>query len=453
MYTGKFTLLLGFVLLSCAVTAQRKKSFERPVHLSLLPGVGTNGLHPGGCVNYISLNLTSGFSKANLLFEVATVSNLNIAETRGLQVAGLANITGGNAFAGMPEKEKEALVKSGFEANLTGFQLSAITNVVLNNVFGGQATGGINVSKGALMGVQLAGLSNQVQKYSFGVQVSGVWNVSLQSMDGVQLAGVANYTAGGLYGLQLAGIFNQAGFSEGPNSLKNDDPTGVQIGLVNKAKKMNGFQIGLVNLAGRSQGTQIGLVNIYRNGKDINTRDGTAVGLINIGDFGYLAAYASDVFIQNYELSTGTYFKNGRIKENRFNKTLQNTLIYSRSNWSTNPLWGVGYGIKKMHFTKSDMPGMSAFRFFGYGLDFIHVSHQSAIARQLSLLTKAKLMAGTRLSVKLHSVYLFCSTDLNYYRNNEGTGIETLLRKIEGNETITPINDFWPGFSFGVMVR
>lgn len=441
---------VGLLLLSLTGIAQKKKPDEKIFQLSLLPGLGTNGLHPGGFTNVFSINLSSGYSKATLFFEVGVVSNLNEEKTRGLQLAGLANLTGVNAFADMSEKEISEKINSGFEANLTGLQLSGLTNVVINKTFGGQLTGGVNISRGALLGVQVAGLLNQVNKYIFGVQVAGLSNVAMQSVDGVQLAGLSNYTDGELFGVQI-GVYNRARTMEGVNSYDNNDPTGVQIGLVNRAFKMNGFQIGLVNLAKRSQGTQIGLINIYRKGKDVGTRDGTSIGLINIGDVGYATAYANDIFIQNYEIATGNYFKNNRVLEDRFNKSVQNSLIYSRASWQDN-LWAMGYGLKKMYFNKSSMPGMGSFRFFSYGVDVQHVNHGKSFSRELSLLVRPKVLAGTRLSPKIHSIYVVVSVDLNYYRNHSGKNISTLAQRAEQVSTGT-VQKIWPGYSFGVMLR
>jgi hypothetical protein len=89
------------VCISLTLHAQRKNSDLRSFQFSIVPGLGTNGLHPGGFRNIVSMNLTSGYSKATLLFELAGISNLNTDETRGVQIAGLANLTGANAFLGL----------------------------------------------------------------------------------------------------------------------------------------------------------------------------------------------------------------------------------------------------------------------------------------------------------------------------------------------------------------
>nr|AIA10726.1 unknown Function [uncultured bacterium]AIA10891.1 unknown Function [uncultured bacterium] len=236
-----------------------------------------------------------------MLLEIGGISNLNVLETHGLQFAGVANITGGNAYAGLQWKEIDKKKREGFEANLSGAQFSGLANIVLNNVFGWQASGGINLSKGALQGFQLAGISNTVYKYSFAVQLAGIYNVSVESMDGVQTSGLFNITKGGLYGLQLS-AFNRAGHTEGINSFENSDTWGVQIGLVNLAGRMNGFQIGLINYGRRMQGTQIGLINIFSNGRTPETRDGTSIGLLNIGSSGHFSVFSSDMFIVTLRL-------------------------------------------------------------------------------------------------------------------------------------------------------
>ncbi len=155
-----------FCLVLCcyAATAQRKIDYTKIFQVSLTPAIGTNGMHPGGYINYFSFNLTSGYSMANYIFEIGLISNLNVNETKGLQISGIANLTGANAFAGMQQKEKDEKIKRGFEANLTGFQIAGVSNVVLNNVFGGQISGVTNVAKGALQGFQLSGISNVVYK-------------------------------------------------------------------------------------------------------------------------------------------------------------------------------------------------------------------------------------------------------------------------------------------------
>lgn len=421
---------------------------QRIFQLSIVPGLGTNGTQPGSYENYFSINLMSGYSASALLFEIATLSNLNTNRTRGLQMAGLVNLTGGNAFGGLSKKERDEKIKSGFSSYLNGAQISGLTNLVLDNVYGIQITGGANVVKGHMLGAQLSGLSNVVYEFSFGAQLSGLFNVSVASMDGVQIAGLSNYTKGQMAGLQLSAI-NQAGDIEGKNSYDNAQPTGIQIGLLNIARKMNGFQVGLINFAKQSQGTQIGLINFYRGGKQSETKDGTAIGLLNFGDLDYVSFYANEIFRLNYEFSTGTR-KNSRIKMTRRNVYVTNAIIYSHQAMRGDD-WGIGYGLKKMYFNRSELPGMTESRFFSYGFDAQHInSEKGEVARNLSLLTRLKFMVGKRIAPKWFGVNWYAAVSLNAYWNDNGDSIAPDF--LSSSTTVKKINlEYWPGVSAGFL--
>lgn len=440
-------LLSTFMLASLTCTSQTK-NFTRIFQLSLAPAISTNGMHSEGYANYFSLNLTSGVSFENYLIEVGTFSNLNVSNTRGLQFAGIANVTGGNAFARMLPKEMDRKKREGFEANLSGAQFSGMVNLVLNNVYGWQATAGVNVAKGALHGFQLAGVSNTVYRWTFGLQLAGLYNVSRESMDGVQISSLFNVTEGGLFGVQVA-AFNRAGFMNGINSFDSDDPTGVQLGIINLAKDMDGYQFGLINIAGPMKGTQVGLINIYRHGKDPQTKNGTAIGPINIGAAGYFATYSSDLFPVNLEIASGT-LKNGRIPTEAYGKFVQNGLIYSNSSWLSNRQnWALGYGLKKFYFNRTMAPGYNHFRFLAFGVDFLHVNHgRRKITKELSLLTRPTIMAGSRFHPKNKRYFFFAAAAYNLYSSKSGRNIEAMLERQSG-ETF----NHWPGFSAGVLVQ
>ncbi len=421
---------------------------ERFFQFSIVPGLGTNGMQPGSFANYFSINLTSGYSASTLLFEVSPISNLNTNNTRGLQIAGLANLTGANAFGGLSKKDKELKLKNGFSSFLSGAQISALTNVVVDDAFGTQFTGGVNLVKGALIGLQVSAISNIVYKYSFGVQTSGLFNVSVSSIDGLQIAALSNYTEGGLYGLQL-GFLNQAGETEGKNSYDNTQPTGVQVGIINKTKKMNGFQIGLVNIAKRSQGTQIGFINIYKKGEQQETRDGTAIGLLNFGSLDYASVYANELFGLNYEISTGNQ-KNSRVKLDPSNVIVTNALIYSHQSYHDES-WGVGYGLKKIFTNRSSLPGATNSRFFSYGIDLQHINlNRGEVTRELSLLTRLKVMAGKRIAPKLFGINWYASISLNGYWTDSENSIapDFISSSAMVGHTIL---EYWPGFSLGLL--
>jgi hypothetical protein len=249
--------------------------------------------------------------------------------------------------------------------------------------------------------------------------------------------------------MQLS-LFNKAGFAEGINSFPNNhDPTGVQLGLVNMANKMNGFQLGIINYAGRMQGTQVGLINIFGNGKDAQTRDGTAIGLLNIGSSVYLSGYASDLFLSNIEIGTGTV-KNGRIASDRTEKQVQNALIYSNNPGflSQRERWAVGYGIKKFYFNRSTAPGMNRLRFISFGVDLMHINHErKKWTRELSLLTRPTVSVGSRLNPKNRNFFFFIAAACNIYTSRSG---KTLAGEPgPGGNKI----QYGPGFSAGVLVQ
>lgn len=437
------------ILKPFSLHAQRDKPIKDKIfQASLTPALGTNGFHPGSFNNFVSINLSSGYSASTLLFEFGVISNLNVNRTNGLQIAGVANITGGNAFGGLTKKESEAKIKSGFSPYVSGSQFSGLTNIVLGDAIGTQFTGGINFNKGALIGLQVSGIANIVYKYSFGVQLSGLFNISEVSFNGVQISGFSNYTNGELEGIQL-GLLNQAGDIEGKNSLDNAQPTGFQIGLINFSKKMNGFQIGLINFAKQSQGTQIGLVNFYKGGKETGTRDGTAIGLVNLGDLTYLSIYASELFVLNYEISTGTR-KNGRIKLDKRNVYVTNALIFSHSSFNKQK-WGMGYGLKKMYFNRSELPGKTESKFIGYGIDVEHINEVTGkITKNLNLLSRLKIIAGTRLAPKLYGVNCFAALSLNvFWTDDENSMKPDFLSSATKGKNMNI--EYWPGLSVGLL--
>lgn len=67
--------------------------------------------------------------------------------------------------------------------------------------------------------------------------------------------GLINIVHGGAKGLQMGAVYND---TTGPS-------TGLQMGLVNRAKSMKGLQLGLVNFAEDMTGIQLGLFNQINN--------------------------------------------------------------------------------------------------------------------------------------------------------------------------------------------
>lgn len=416
-----------------------------------MPSFGTNGLHPGEYINYFSLNVFSGYSASNQFFEIAGISNLNEVETKGLQFAGILNITGGNAHANLSKREIVA-EEIAVEHNLQGIQGAGFINIVSNTVRGGQFSGGINVVGGALWGMQVAGVANTVAKYGTGVQIAGLYNISKQRMDGLQLAGLFNYTEGLLIGTQI-GIYNSAGRIEGKNSYNNNDFTAVQIGLVNRAKKMNGVQIGLVNLGGTSQGAMIGLINLYRNGNVQNTKGATSFGLINAGDFGNLMVYGDETFVLNYQLNLGNS-KNSNITPHSVRRYWYNGLIYGHTPKFINDAgdWSAGYSIGEyFYFPITMTPGMNEYRFISTTAEILHYNYGKSTNEKINPLLKLKVGYGTKFHPKV-GFHLFGGISYNILITNSGHESSEKWLESEKNN-ISSYVKMWPGLFFGIHLH
>lgn len=206
---------LGKLLLSSKLKIQsinlHKYFIQQPFQLSLVPGLGTQGILSPQITNKLSLNIIGGYTAGLNGVELGGVINIDKKKVEGFQAAGVANVTGG------PVK---------------GVQLAGSHNIVLDSVRGLQAAGIGNFNKGKLTGVQLAGVMNKV--------------------------------SGSVEGMQAAGIINIA------HKLK-----GVQIGLVNIADTSEGYGIGLINIVKHGMheislfSDEVSPLNIaYRSGND-----------------------------------------------------------------------------------------------------------------------------------------------------------------------------------------
>ncbi len=441
-------LLAGLIITAQLVNAQNNKKIpHRLFQLSLAPALGTNGTQPGSYINHFSLNLTSGYSLGNKGIEVGIFSNLNEEITRGFQFAGIANITGGNAFARLNPRQIGRNKLEGFEANLYGGQFAGILNLVETNVFGSQIAGLSNISRGGLFGLQVAGFSNTVKKYSFGVQIAGISNASVQAMDGVQLAGLLNFTKGQLMGAQI-GTINIAGEIEGKNSLMNSDMTAWQIGIINKSKKMNGFQIGLINIGAPMQGTQVGLINIYSGGKDVGTKDGTSIGLLNFGDTYNLKVYTDELFLTNYSWISGT-LKNARLRQKPFSIYVMNEISFGYNPKlfdNDGNAYSLGYSFNYWIFNRSEVPGMSEYRFLEIGLGAKHLQKANTKLDQINPLATGKLAFGSKMHRKISGLYLFGAITYNYSFERNATVTESFIAKKADAAQ-------WVGYQVGLLVH
>lgn len=105
-----------------------------------------------------------------------------------------------------------------------------------------------------------------------GIEIGGIMNYNTGGVTGVQLAGVANINAEQTHGFMCAGFYNlsmddASGVQMADINTAMGDFTGVQLGVVNYAKRLKGVQLGLINVVGEDNGAvPIGLINIVKGG-------------------------------------------------------------------------------------------------------------------------------------------------------------------------------------------
>jgi hypothetical protein len=186
----------------------------RPVQISFVPYLGTNGFKTDSIVNAVSINILAGSVYDVRALELGSLVNIVRHESKGVQVAGLVN------------EAKTA----------NGLQLAGLVN----------EAGGGNPG-------QVAGLVNHAQD-SAGFQLAGLINHTRQ-VETFQIAGLVNNSRQ-TKTLQIAGLVNQT-----------TGETGIQIaGLVNHAGSVKYLQIGVVNIADSAAGVPIGVFNFIKGG-------------------------------------------------------------------------------------------------------------------------------------------------------------------------------------------
>ncbi|HEX9052866.1 MAG TPA: hypothetical protein VF841_20225 [Anaeromyxobacter sp.] len=121
--------------------------------------------------------------------------------------------------------------------------------------------------------VQLA-LFDPVQLVPDTQSVSGLRLTLIYSRNvnvtGFDYSFIATHTTGNFKGVQLAPVNivdkDVLGLQWSWVGLTGGTMRGAQLGLFNKAKRVEGLQLGLVNYAGTIHGIQIGFVNIIEQG-------------------------------------------------------------------------------------------------------------------------------------------------------------------------------------------
>lgn len=220
---------------------------DKPIQLSVTPGLGTHGRMSGQVVNKFSLNVIGGYTAGVNGVEIGTVFNIVKKDVRYVQIAGFFNIAGGKVggvqIAGFHNQvldSVDGVQAAGFSNWVTGsfegVQTAGFLNVSARDVTGVQAAGFASCTGGNITGVQASGAISFIAKNGKGVSVAGLATMTGKDMEGVQASGYLNIVGGQMKGVQAAGLFNYA-----------RDLRGVQIGVINICDTSSGYSIGIVN--------------------------------------------------------------------------------------------------------------------------------------------------------------------------------------------------------------
>lgn len=270
---------------------------RRRFQASLWPAVGTNKEISGAVVNRTSFNLIAGYARGLEGVELGGGVNLERNYVKGAQVAGLANLVGGDTWGVQVAGGLNHTMRS-----LEGLQVAGLGNTVWDTLSGVQIAGGANVVKGGMRGTQVAGAVNVTTQNVDGVQVAGGFNVTVKDVRKTQAAGAGNYgrnvsgaqVAGGMNmavgnvgGGQVAGAFNYArnvtgGQVAGGVNVAVDTVRGGQVGVLNFARVVRGGQVGILNFSDTITGGSVGLFSFARRGYhrfDASTNDAMPLSL------------------------------------------------------------------------------------------------------------------------------------------------------------------------------
>jgi len=360
-----------------AVPASVYESF----HFSLLPELPSDGLWGATANRDVSLNLLLGYSANINGFEISLIGNIVSERVSGFQGAGIGNIVGKNVrgfqlagfinYVGGDASFIQGAGAVNFDlGNFSGFQGAAAFNYTGGSFSGFQGAGGVNLIRDSLKGIQGAGAVNIAFGGFLGAQIAGVVNIAGYDAVGAQVTGIFNFAERSIAGTQLAGIANFAGHI-----------AGVQLSLVNISNSVDGVQIGLVNIARNVRGTQVGLVNISDSIK------GIPVGLLNFEKEGQQHLDVWRTNDNSYHLAF------------RLGSRLLYTMItgsYQPGEESSLSVWSYGVG----------MGGSIPIHSFFINLDIILSSMQEGfekwyITENLNLLPEIRILGGIQSSRNL----------------------------------------------------
>jgi hypothetical protein len=114
------------------------------------------------------------------------------------------------------------------------------------------ASSGVNVVTGDATGAMLAAGANWTHGTMRGAQIAAGGNVTVGDVRGAQLSAGVNIATGAIHGLQASSGVNYArggrGLQLGSLNIQSGDFDGVQVGVVNIARKSTKLSLGLVNV-------------------------------------------------------------------------------------------------------------------------------------------------------------------------------------------------------------
>ena len=440
---------------STAQSKRRFREFHKSFQFSLFPGISTNGISSGFYVNNFSFNLFGGYSAGNRILELGLFTNSNHKMITGMQVAGLANILGTNAFMNLTQSEERALLPNDFNADQKGIQLAGLLNYVLNNSAGIVVSGGLNVVGDDFTGFQLAGMGNSAGGLVSGVQLAGFYNIANEGIGGFQVAGLFNYTDGQLAGAQIA-LINKARRMNGKHTTPPTLSRSLQLGLLNFSKEMDGLQIGLINFGGKALGTQIGLINFFSKypTKEM-VKLGTPIGLLNFGSRGsYFRLSFNELYPINLERTSGMCYNcSPAMSEMPYydnqQKFTENALIIGYNPSHKN--WGFGYGLQRVLYNKATMKlsPLNRKKIITYGIKFIHLNRSMKFDQTFNLLNRFNLEYG----VRKRFGYVFAGLSANLFlQNPESIGIyQVNTFKVKVGNVAGLTTSLWPGYEVGIQ--
>lgn len=383
---------------------QEEAMIVRPVHISFITPLSTNGMQSGEVTNILSLNIIAGYSGGLTGLEVGGFSNVIKGDTKGVQIAGFSNTNRGDVDA---------------------FQAAGFTNVVLGETMGMQVAGFANVARKDIRAVQFAGFSNTSGNMILGGQFAGFSNVCIGSVNGFQAAGFSNVAGGMPMGGQVAGFANVnrgdangvqiAGFA----NVNTGDITGFQAsGFLNTAKKVNGAQIGFINYAD-------------------SIENGVAIGFLSIVKHGYrtFEFSANETLFGNISFKTGT-------------EKLYNIISLGASVRNNEIQWGWGYGIGTM------MPVSKKMKLSIEAVTY-HINEDVWFTRRLNTLNKLNVAVEYKISDFL-TVYGGPTWNVHVSKVYDVEGVPTTSSLVGWNVFDRTRNNtnvkMYPGFTVGVRL-